>query len=339
MKKEFLMLFKKRYPYLIMMTILLVAFILVGHLSFIAMANGESGSVYSDFIKIEQYNTQEELQKLYEQAVKVLEENGPGGKKIDMDGMVYWEEPPADYFVAIYKYLLDNNLPYDSFVEFEVVAKYTPFHYFTNYSIYFGYFILLSCLIMGSLFQTSDVMTKMSKMVYSTGKKRSRIIDTKYAVSLIALLAFTLLADIIMGIVASGTFGDSGAKYCIMYSGSKLFTLNFFEFFMMNVASHLIIATLLYTIIYYLSIMCKNGVIMLCAQFVLIILLIIIEIPSAAFTSFVETALLGGFNAVLYSPSYYTNFKYIALLVPYIVAAIAIPFISRVVIKRVDYSR
>ncbi|MDE6472156.1 MAG: hypothetical protein K2L52_03930 [Clostridia bacterium] len=341
MKKEFTMLFKKRYPYLIMLAVLAIVFILVGHLSFVSDAKGSSDSVYSDFIdKLEIYNTQEELQVLYNQSLAKLEEYGPGGTKIEVEGMTYWESPPPEYFVAIYKFLLDNNLPYDSLVEFENKPKYTPFHYFANYSLYFGYFILISSIIMGALFQTTDVMSKMAKMVYSTGEKRSKIIDAKYGVSMLALIVFTLLADIIMSISAYGLFANSDAKYCIMFTGSNLLTLSFFEFILLNVSSHLLIATLIYTINYYLSVMCKNGIIMLCANFSLVVLLLIIPASeSGMFFKTIEIAFLGGFNSVLYSPQYYTEFKYLLLLIPYALIAVAVALISRPVIKQIDYSR
>ena len=341
MKKEFTMLFRKRYLYLIMLLVLMVVFILVGHLSFISGANGSSESVYSDFInKLDIYNTQEELQGLYSQAISKLEEYGAGGHKIEHEGMTYWESPPPEYFAEIYKFLLDNNLPYDSLVEFDNGFKYTQFHYFTNYSLLFGYFILISSIIMGALFQSTDVMSKMAKMVYSTGEKRRKIIDAKYGVSMIVLLVFTLLADVIMSISAYGLFANSGAKYCIMFTGSKLLTINFFEFVLLNIASHLLIATLIYTINYYLSVMCKNGIIMLCANFALVILLIIIPAPeSGLFYKTSEIAFLGGFISVLYLPQYYTEFKYLLLLIPYAVIAVAVVLISRPVIKRMDYSR
>lgn len=336
MKKEFAMLFKKRYIYLIIPIFFILAFIIVAHFNFIDSAKGES-SVYSNYIDgIEIYNTREELQKLYEDALKDLEEYGPGGVKIESEYGNFWEEPPADYFVAIYKFLLDNDLPYDSLVEFENIPKYTSFNYYTYYTLFLGYAIVLSCIIIGAFYQTGDVMTKMSKMVYSSGKKRLGIIDAKYGVSLISLLAVTLLSDIIMAIAATSLFPDSGAKYCIMYTGSKLLAMNFFEFFMLNLTSHLLMATLLYTSIYYLSVMLKNGIFTVCASFVSIILLLVIPMPSS-FDTFI--AMWSGYVNVLYMPSYYTEVKNVALIVPYIVGAVAIAVASRFVINKMDYSR
>lgn len=335
MKKEFAMLFKKKYIYIIIMAVLMVAIILISHLSFKANASGER-NVYSRYIEsLEIYNTKEELQQLYNESLAYLEEHGPGGVK-GSEFADYWEEPPADYFVAIYKFLLDNDLPYDSLVEFSNTSKYTAFNYYTQYTIFMGYFIILSCIIVGAFYQTGDVMTKMSKMVYSSGKKRLGIIDAKYGVSLISLLAVTLLSDIIMAIAATSLFPDSGAKYCIMYTGSKLLAMNFFEFFMLNLTSHLLMATLLYTSIYYLSVMLKNGIIMLCAAFVAIILILIIPIP---FSLLQGLAMWPGYVNVLYMPSYYTEVKNVALIVPYVVGTVAIAVASRFVIKKMDYSR
>ncbi len=335
MKKEFAMLFKKKYIYIIIIAVLMVAIMLISHLVYKDNVEGAS-NVYSNYIEtLDIYNTKEELQQLYNDALAYLEEHGPGGIK-SSEFADFWEEPPADYFVAIYKFLLDNDLPYDSLVDFSNIPKYTSFNYYTYYTLFLGYAIVLSCVIIGAFYQTGDVMTKMSKMVYSSGKKRLSIIDAKYGVSLIAILAVILLSDIIMAIAATSLFPDSGAKYCIMYTGSKLLTMNFFEFFMLNLTSHLLMATLLYTSIYYLSVMLKNGIFTVCASFVSIILLLVIPMPSS-FDTFI--AMWSGYVNVLYMPSYYTEVKNVALIVPYVVGAVAIAVASRFVIKKMDYSR
>ena len=337
MKKEFSMLFQKRYLYLILMAAIMITVILLAHFVFINGAQHSDG-VYSDFLSgVDIYNNREELQKLYNEAVANLEENGPGGRKESYMGFEQWVEAPADYFVAVYKYLLDNDLPYDSLVPYTIDIKYTPFHYFSTYTMCIGYFIVLSCIIMGSMYQTGDVMTKMSKMVYSSGKKRTSIIDAKYGTSLIALLAFTLLSDIIMAISAASLFPNSGAKYCIMYTGTKLLTMDFFGFFILNVVSHLTMATLIYTSIYYLSVMLKNGIITLCASFVTIIIFGLFPQFSATLDKFM--IMWGGFAQHFLNAEYYTEMKYIALLVPYIVGAVAMAVASRFVIKKMDFTR
>ncbi len=336
MRKEFLMLFKRRYIYLIIMAILMIVFILLAHMLFINNAK-HFDNVYDDFISdIEIYNSKEELQQLYDGAVEYLEKVGPGGTKIEVDGKVYWEELPADYLVALYGYLLEKDLPYDSLVLFDNDIKYTPFHYFTNYTLCIGYFILVTCILMGSMYQTGEVMTKMSKMVYTSGKKKRNVVNAKYGVSLTALLSFTMFAGVIMAIVSCSAFPNSGAQYCIMYTGNRLLTMNFFGFFMLNVVSHLTIATLIYTSIYYLSVILKNGIIMLCTCFVSFIIMSLVPF-SAEFELF--SGMWSGFIQVLCSQQYYTDMKNIALIVPYAVGAIAIAITSNFVIKRIDYSR
>ena len=83
---------------------LFLAFILVAHFNFIDSAKGES-SVYSNYIDgIEIYNTREELQKLYDDALKVLEECGPGGVKIESEYGDVLGRRACRLFVAIYSF-------------------------------------------------------------------------------------------------------------------------------------------------------------------------------------------------------------------------------------------
>lgn len=320
MKKEFAMLFKKRYIYLIIMSVLMLTFMLIGQLTFIDSVKSSEDSVYGEYISdLPSYSTIEELKEIY-------------------DCEVGDAENPTDYISLIYKFALDNNLPYDSLVEFDLIPKYTPFHYFTNFSIYYGYFILLAAIVVGAFYQTGEVMSKMSKMVYSGGTKRTKLIDIKYLVSLMSLTAFTLIGDIIMAISASIEFANSDAIYCVIYTGRSLISLNFFEFFLLNVFSHLLIATFIYTITYYLAVIIKNGVIMLCISFVFIIMTMLVEFPSWL-EKINDILRLGGYIAVLYAPSSAVEFKDVALIIPFGALAVSTFIISRPMIKRMDYSR
>ncbi|MCI8911381.1 MAG: hypothetical protein OSJ74_10000 [Clostridia bacterium] len=50
MKKEFAMLFKKRYIYLIIMSVLMLTFMLIGQLTFIDSVKSSEDSVYGEYI-------------------------------------------------------------------------------------------------------------------------------------------------------------------------------------------------------------------------------------------------------------------------------------------------
>lgn len=76
MKKEFAMLFKKKYIYIIIIAVLMVAIMLISHLAYKDNVEGAS-NVYSNYIEtLDIYNTKEELQQLYNDALAYLEEHG-----------------------------------------------------------------------------------------------------------------------------------------------------------------------------------------------------------------------------------------------------------------------
>ena len=152
----------------------------------------------------------------------------------------------AQYISLLYKLSITYQLPYDSLVEFSEETKYTQFHYLGTFKAPIMIFILLASLLIGGFYQTSDVMNKMSKLIFSSGEKRTKIIDRKYGVSLLVMIALVTVIEIIIALLGL-MYRDSGAKYCVLYTGgNSLYVLNYFQYFCLFLTSHLIALTVVY---------------------------------------------------------------------------------------------
>ena len=326
MKREFKIFFSKKYIYIILAILLcLTIFIWYDPMS----TDTSNESAYSNFIRvIKPYDSQEDLIEQYENLNKNIL---PGA----VTSISY-----AQYRSLLYKLSIKYKLPYDSLVEFSEETKYTQFHYLSSFKAPIMIFILLASLLIGGFYQTSDVMNKMSKLIYSSGEKRSKIIDRKYRVSLLVLLAIVTVFESIVALLGL-MYTSSGAKYCVLYTGGdSLYIFNYFECFCLLLLNHLIALTISYTFVYYLSVICKNGIIPVCAIFSLLFVYALTE-TEIQNGLFFYMMLRGGFIEVFYKSdsSNAVNLPNLALYIPLFILPISVFVISRFTIKRADYSR
>ena len=330
MKREFKNFFSKKYIFIVI-AILLCIMSFFWYAS-IPRADNEDfhfqESVYSDFIEeIKPYDSQEELKAQYEKL------------NVYAPGMTNYNNG-AQYISLLYKLSITYQLPYDSLVEFSEETKYTQFHYLGTFKAPIMIFILLASLLIGGFYQTSDVMNKMSKLIFSSGEKRTKIIDRKYGVSLLVMIALVTVIEIIIALLGL-MYRDSGAKYCVLYTGgNSLYVLNYFQYFCLFLTSHLIALTVVYTFVYYLSVICKNGILPVCAIFSILLVYVLIQtnLPDRLFFNML---IRGGFIEALYNRDIANavNLNNLCLYIPIILVPIIVFVISRFTIKRTDYSR
>ncbi|MCX4361956.1 MAG: hypothetical protein OSJ74_01025 [Clostridia bacterium] len=327
MKNEFKIFFSKKFI-LIALPLILIVSIFLWYAS-ASVDEYSYDSMYSDFVKdIKVYETQEELVEQYK---KFTNNNIPG--------MIY-NNNSAKYTELIYKFSIQNQLPYDSLVIFSEETKYTQFYYLESFNYSIIIFIILSSLLIGGFYQTSDVMSKMSKLVYSSGERRSKIIDRKYGVSLLILAIAVIVFESIVALLGL-MYCDSGAKYCIFYTGSdSLYYLNYFDYFCLFLANHLIALIVTYTSIYYISVIFKNGIIPVCAIFSMLLVYAFVQTKIPA-DLFFDMMVRNGIIKVFYNRDITNaiNLKDLCIYIPIALLPVIVFVISRFFIKRADYSR
>lgn len=328
MKKEFKNFFSKKY-------ILIILPILIALTIFLWYESNLPDDKYTDFIfresaysnfidVIKPYDTQEELIRNYE---RLISGSLPG---------ISADNKAEKYTKLLYEFSIKKQLPYDSLVEFSEEAKYTQFHYLSKFNTPIIIFILLASLLIGGFYQTSDIMSKMSKLVYSSGEKRSKIIDRKYGASLLIMMGIVAIFDCIVALLGL-MYCSSGAKYCVVYLGGEtLYHLNYFQCFCLYLTNHIVALVVTYTFVYYLSVICKNGIIPVCIG--LSALIIYFNLP---YSQFLDMIANDGFINVLYTRdiSCAVNLSDLCLYIPIMVLSIIPLVISRFTIKRADYSR
>lgn len=314
--------------------IILALFVVSAIIGWYFVMSDVDGNYYSDFLDdVEVYGDKEELQKLYDDISKELSPI-PG---IEMDR----NTEKATFLKTIYSFSLKYDLPYDSLVRYGDNSKYNHFHYFFAFSYVMGIFIFLSCSFVGSFYYTNEINSKLGKLLYTSGIKRGKLIAFKYLTSMLLIIAITVILDAVMSVFAL-IYSDTGAKYCIIYTSNNLYFLNYFQMFLLIIASHLIAILCTYTFTFFLSIVLKNGLICFIGMLLPMIgLLYMGSAISNDFAIFWDMATNGGFINALKSPadSYSIRFEKLLLyipimLIPVITVLSCIPFV-----KKADYSR
>ena len=255
MIKEFKYQIRQKY---VLVLIAIFVFCLVAAIS---MANDADVTVDKDFsYDIEKYESIDEIRELYEKLQQEPVEDS--SSEIKTQSM---SEHRKNYYLQLYQYIIDNNLPYDSLVEFNDASygglrKHTQFHAFGFSSYMIMMFMLLSCGLIGSIVPTIDFTRKTAKLVYTSGVSKKKILLNKYAVSLVSLLCLELIIEIITMLIALA-FNRNGATYCYILWGNKLGFLNYFQFVIIHILHNSIMCIVIYTIIFFFSFLCKNTII------------------------------------------------------------------------------
>lgn len=295
----------------------------------------ETYNPYDGFIdEIERYDDKEELQKLYDKSI----ENPYEGSGLNFGT----NEDKQAFIRTVYAFALKYDLPYDSLVKYSSGKEYifhTQFDYFISFSGNMGLFIFLACLVAGCFYQSRELSSKISKLIYTSGVKRSKLIATKYFVSMLIIMAIVFIVDVIMSLLGL-PYRNSGAKYCIVFSTDyTLYTLNYFQIVLMTLASHLLSVFCMHTFTYFISVILKNGVIPFAAIMCSSLLLLYAAGSSKAFVM-TAMAMNGGFIAFLSQiENYTTDLSNAALYIPILLISIAPALISIPITKKADYSR
>ncbi len=331
MKNEFKIFFSKKF--ILISLVILIPVALLSWYSSMKVSDYSNQDVYAHFIEdISLYDSQEELNDLYQQAVK---------GELQIPGMVITQDSNKVAFKKlVYEFLLKHELPYDSLVTYSSQLKYNQFYYLTAFFSSFSLIIFLLCVFIGSFYHTSDMMSKMSKLIYTSGEKRTKIIDRKYFISLISIIGIVVAVDLIMSLFAL-TVSNTGAVYLVLFDGNNLFSLNYFQFVLIMLTSHIFFVFTLYTFVYYVSAIIKNGIITICSMMSIIILLTYFS-DNLSYSTRMLLAMTtqGGFyNFFGINGGNVTDFSDLFLMIPVMLIPIAILLISRPFIKRADYSR
>ena len=330
MKREFRRFFTRKYI-LIIIPILLLILIPTSTQYFSSDLGYGKNDVYSDFISgLEPYETQEELQELIDSCNSYKPSMLPGLNTIDNSEKI-------NFYKMLYGIALQENLPYDSFVMMDNF-KYTHFHYFAYYCIYMCMFIVLASIIIASFYQTSDFISKTAKLVYTSGEKRTKIIARKYFVSLISISSIVLLFDVIFSLLGL-RYAFTGAKYFIIYADKSVYAFTYAQYVCLNIVSHLLMLAVIYTFVYYLAALLKNGIITSCAFLAVALLLLFFnQYGESSAQAIFLTMFTQGVGAA-FTLGNGDTLNYIALYIPFVVAAIAMAVTSNLLLRKSDYSR
>ena len=330
MKDEFKNLFyTKKYIFIFLALLTVVA--LIGW--YMTMSDVD-GSPYCDFISdIERYENREELQQLYDDAIAMEAPSTP-------DSMFDNRLDKKHFLQSIYGFSLENNLPYDSLVLFDDIYKYSHFQYLFAFSNVMGIFIFVACSLIGSFYYTGEVNSKIGKLIYTSGVKRKKLVVSKYLISMLLIMAVTLLLDVVMGLFAL-IYKDSGIKYCVILTTDyKFLHFNYVQFFVLMLLSHLIAILCTYTFTYFISVIIKKGVVCFAGMLLTMVAFLVGFEISDDFTAFWGMATGAGFiNAFKVDGFYVSNVKILYTYIPIVMISLvtalsAIPFV-----KKADYSR
>lgn len=329
MKKEFSRFFTRKYILIIIPLLLIILLPSISQYFSSDTAENGNESVYSNFINgLEPYDNQEELQELYDSISQ---------STVTIPGMNVSESSNKIYYKTLYSIALQENLPYDSFVDI-YNFKYTQFHYYEYYCIFMCMFIVLASIIIGSFYQTSDFISKTAKLVYTSGEKRTKIIARKYFVSLISLASIVMLFDVIFAIVGL-KYSFTGAKYFTIFADNDVYLFTFAQYVLLNILSHLLMLTVIYTFVYYLAALLKNGIVTSCALLAIALLLLFFnQYGETSARAIFLSMFTQGFAAAC-TFAYGDTLAYIALYIPFVVVAIAMAVTSNLILRKSDYSR
>lgn len=332
-KKEYKHFFTRKY---ILFLLPVFVFVLIsGTFSFKNLGNAQE-SVYSDFSDyVEFYENREQLQEQYEYYSNYYT-NDPILGPILTTGNKYEEISKR---VAILKFCLDNDLQYDQIIDGAKVfanGKYTVFNYLYSFTTAYVVFAIVSCMLLGCCYQPADMLTKTSILVYTTGEKRNKIIDRKFLVSLSALLGFTVLYYIAVALCGLSV-AKTSPEYLIYFVGDKMFSINYFEFFMMVLFSQLFMLLFTYAFIYYFAVAVKNTIAGLCIMFLIFAISVFTAGIKNRDIKYLLSFLQGGYLMLFDFEDYLI--KYCFYFIPLAVAVICMVVISKVLSKKADYSR
>ncbi len=332
MLKEFK--YQIRQKYLLLLLIALAYCVFAGCM----MARDAEGNVNRDFsYDIENYASIEEVRAQYEDLQIPKEANS---SQIVMEEL---PESGKNYYSQLYKYIIDNELPYDSLVEFDDASysglrKHTHFHLFGMSAYFIMLFMVFGGGLVGSIVPTIDFNRKTAKLVYSSGVNKKRVLLRKYAVSLVGLLGLELIMEIIV-MLLSLIYVKSGVQYCYILWGSKLYFFNFMQFAMIHVLHNMIMCIVFYTIIFFFSFLCKNAIISSISVFTLLFL-------NASMTIRVKEVWLaclynmpGGLFTCLVGGDYETKPIYFLLTLVYVAIGGILCACALEATKKFDFSR
>ena len=199
-------------------------------------------------------------------------------------------------------------------------------------------FILLSSIIIGSFYQTSDFISKTAKLVYTSGKKRTKIIAQKYFVSLLSLAGLVLIFDIIFAILGL-RYSFTGAKYFIIYADNGVYAFTYAQYVCLNIVSHLLMLTVIYTFVYYLAALLKNGIITSCSMLAIALLLLFFNQYGEPNAAAIFLSMFTQGIAAAFTFANGDTLNYIALYTPFAVVTLTTAIISNMLIRKSDFSR
>lgn len=333
-KREYKHFFTRKYL-LFLLPVFIFAFI-SGYFTF---TSESEGSAYSDFSSyVEFYENQEELQEQYDYYFEKYQQ----ADIVSDDMVVSVNKEEVAKRLYILKFCIDHNLEYDGIIDSSTVTadrKYTSFNYLYSFSIGFIVFAIIACVLIGCCYQTADRVTKTSKLVYTTGEKRNKIIDRKFLVSLSAILG-TLVVYYIIVALFSLQLADYTPEYMLYFVNGKLQVMNYFGFFSAMLFSQLLMLTFTYTFIYYFSVAVKNVIAAICTFFVLFAISIFtntIISPTSPELMIFKEFLQGGYMMLMHSGTY--EIKYCLLFIPLILGVAGMVTISKTLSSKADYSR
>ena len=268
MLKEFKYQIKQKYLWI------LLVFLVYCALGTVMMLFDDDEDRTKDFsYDINEYKTIEEVQVWYNDLQRQSAQKQEGDLIIST-GQI--SENQKVYYSQLYKYIIDNRLPYDSLVEFTMASrggfnKNTHFDAFGHFAYMTMVFISMCGLLIGSIVPTIDFTKKTAKLVYTSGENKKKILLKKYAVTLMMLLGLEFAIELISFFV-SLVFANSGVQYCYILWENDIYFLNFGQYVLIHILDNFVMCAVFYSIVFFFSFLCKSTIVSTTSVFSLMIL-------------------------------------------------------------------
>ena len=332
MLKEFKHVFSQKY------LLILIVFFVFCVVAAISMANDVAEDKNVNFCyDVEKYENIQEIRARYEKLDKEKDKNALYQSK-------ELSEDYKNYYKQLYSIIIENNLPYDSLVEFQDATysgmrKNTHFHLYGMSAFLIMIFMLYSSFLIGSVVPTIDFTKKTAKLVYTTGEKKDRILMKKYIVSLGGLLISEIALELLAALF-SQAYSGCGVEYCFWLVGRNIILMNFGQFMLLHIAHNALWLVLTYTIVYYFSFLCKNTIIASLSVFSMLLLNSLITIRfKHEWAEILYNMPTAGLFGCYVGAEGIADYKYMLFGFIYLALSLILFAASMYAVKKFDFSR
>lgn len=256
-----------KIQYLVLLILMFIALIFFIRSGFV-VSEADIDKDYNFIVIIDKYDSIEELQKLYNNNKMLLEDatNNIPGMSVGGDiGLLEKKD-------VLYRYLLKNQLPYDSCVLMTRGNNLnTQFSFLGFVNDPYCVFIYVICMLVGSFAFAKDFNLGTAKLVYTIGQSRTKIVLKKYLVGLIIVTAIASIGFSIFSIIGS-YLSKNGVQYALAIVDGQAYGFNYFQCYLLYLSNILIFTVMTYSVIYFISVLiCNTNGSLVCAILIFIV--------------------------------------------------------------------